>query len=162
MASSLKGIAHASEPWIRFDNDTLQLPAAPKGGQSSAELSVLLDPSVVGQHGLHSGVIRFDDPTTVNPADHETLVTVMSGRPLAEHDDYTLHVSGAGDQGIEAATYRSVFVSIRAPETKPPSRSRSRGDSTRRSWRSPCSPTRPTDGPQPITCVQFSPTTPTT
>jgi hypothetical protein len=100
----------ASAPWIRVDTDTVQLPAAPKDGQTSAELSVQLDPSVVGQHGLHSGVVRFDDPTTTDPADHELLVTVMAGRLLAEQDDYTLHVSGAGNQGIEATTYRSVFV----------------------------------------------------
>jgi hypothetical protein len=100
----------ASQPWISVDNDTIQLPAAPKGRQTSAELTVRLDPSVVRQHGLHSGVIRYDDPTTADPADHETLITVLTGRPLTEQDDYTLHVSGAGDQGIEAATSRSVFV----------------------------------------------------
>lgn len=99
-----------TEPWISAAPGTLRLPAAPKGGQTSAELSVRLDPSVLSQPGLHSGVVRFDDPTTADPADHEMLVTVVSGYPLAALDGDSLHVTGTGDQGIEAATYRSVFV----------------------------------------------------
>jgi hypothetical protein len=52
-------------------------------------------------------VIRFDDPTTVDPADHEMLVTVVTGVALPA-DDHTLHIAGSRDQGIEAGKYRSV------------------------------------------------------
>jgi subtilase family protein len=94
----------ASEPWIGLSRTRVRLP-----GNGGVELTVSLDPSLTDRPGVHSGVITIDDPTTVDPADHEMMV-VVTPTPLDKTNQ--LHVSGDGPTGIDPGRIRRYFITV--------------------------------------------------
>jgi hypothetical protein len=102
----------ANRSWIHLDRVFLELPGASGGTLGTAQFEVRIDPSLRTQPGLHTGVVTVDDPTTLDPADHEMLVTIVT--PHRFDAGNRLRFTGSGKTGITAEDYRKFFVHVPA------------------------------------------------
>jgi hypothetical protein len=102
----------ADQRWIHFDRERIELPASIGDTPGSAQFEVMIDPSIRSQPDVHSGVVTVDDPTTLDPADHEMLVTIVT--PVHFDTDNKLRFSGTGKAGIKAEDYKEFFFRVPA------------------------------------------------
>jgi len=102
----------SDQRWIHLDSERIELPGATGDTPGSALFEVKIDPSIRNQPGVHTGVVTVDDPTTLDPGDHEMLVTIVA--PLHFGTDNKLRFSGTGKTGIKAEDYKEFFFRVPA------------------------------------------------
>ena len=103
----------ADQPWVRFDREHLDVPGA-IGATTTTTFRVEIDPSVRQQAGVHAATVTLDDPSTVDPADYDMPITIVTPLRFDAAAGNRVHVTGAGATGIPAEATREIYVDIPA------------------------------------------------
>jgi Subtilase family len=91
----------ADQPWIGLDRTSLTIPAS-----GSATFAVRIDPSVRVEPDTYAGTVTLDDPSTIDPADHELPVTIVT--PHRFDPAGRVHLSGR----VPAEATHELFVVV--------------------------------------------------